>query len=123
MVRNFALAALLLSLCLGGSSCSLLAPSMQTLSIVATDPNAVIMVDGQRVGKGQASVPVKRNRSHAITGTTSDGRSSAATVSTKISGVGYVDLIGGILVFWPALIGCCTPGFRSIETDTVTLVF
>jgi len=78
-------------------------------------------VDGQRVGKGQASVSVARNRSHAITATTPDGRSAAATVGTDISGIGYVDLIGGILLFFPALIGIAAPGFRTLESDTVTL--
>ena len=48
------------------AACSFAGPHRQSLTVMATDPQATIYVDGQPVGTGTATVRVKRNRAHSI---------------------------------------------------------
>jgi hypothetical protein len=99
--------------------CSLFAPSNQMLTISASEPDAEIIVDGQPVGRGSASVSVRRNLSHSIMARVGE-RTGHAGVGTTISTTGVLDIIGGCLFLLP-LLGILGPGFHSLERDTISV--
>ncbi len=51
---------------------------------------------------------------------TSDNRAGVATIGTKISTTGVLDLVGGILILVPFL-GLLSSGFWSLDTDQVAI--
>jgi hypothetical protein len=99
--------------------CSLMASSRQTVTITATDPNAEILVDGNRVGTGSASVQLKRDDSHTVLARVGE-RTAAASIGTEISTTGVLDIVGGIFFLIP-LIGIAGPGFWDLEPTAITL--
>lgn len=102
-------------------SCSLFVGSTQPLTITATDPNAVISVDGLPLGNGTVTTEVKRNRSHSIMAKTADGRAGSAHVGTQISTTCVLDIVGGLFLLVPFL-GVVSPGFWSIDQEQVVVV-
>jgi len=99
--------------------CSLLAPSNQTLTISASEPDAEIILDGQPVGRGSVSVSVRRDVSHSVMARVGE-RTGHAGVGTTISTTGVLDIIGGCLFLLP-LLGILGPGFHSLEKDVVNV--
>lgn len=110
---------LLVILTLLTQSCSLFVPSMSAVSIVASDPRADIYVDGALVGRGAATTRVRRNESHTIMARVGD-RTGVASVGTSISGVGVLDIIGGILFLVP-FVGIAGPGFFKLDSTTISV--
>lgn len=100
--------------------CSLFVGSKQPVAINATDPDAELFVDGAPVGRGTATVDLKRNRSHAILAKTEDGRSATANIGTQISTTGVLDIVGGLILLVPFL-GVVAPGFWMLDTEQVYL--
>lgn len=99
-------------------SCSLFANELQSVTISATEP-AAISVDGQYVGESPVVVQLKRHP-HVIEAVTDDGRRGVHSLGTRVSDVGVLDVIGGILFLVPFL-GVVGPGFRTLEADTVNV--
>lgn len=108
-----------LSACIPLTGCSLMVPSQQAVAITASEPDAQIIVDGNHVGTGSASVMLQRNRAHTVVARLGD-RSGATSIGTKISTTGVLDIIGGILFLVP-LIGLAGPGFWSLDPDSVAV--
>jgi hypothetical protein len=102
------------------SSCSLFVSSMQPVAITASDPTAQIFVDGSPVGTGTVTQDLKRDRGHAFMAKTSDNRAGTATIGTKISTTGVLDIVGGFFLLVP-FIGLVSPGFWSLDTDQVAI--
>ena len=101
------------------SSCSLFAPSTQAVTMTATDPAAEIFVDGNSVGRGSASVQLRRNQSHTVMARVGD-RVGTASIGTTVSATGVLDIIGGIFFLFPFL-GLAGPGFWSLDPNAVTI--
>jgi hypothetical protein len=104
---------------LAAQGCSLFAGSTQTVTIQATDSAAEITVDGMPVGKGAASVQLKRNRSHSIIARVGD-RTGVSQISYSISTTGVLDIVGGFLFLIPFL-GIIGPGFYTLDQDMVVV--
>ena len=51
---------------------------------------------------------------------TSDNRAGTATIGTKISTTGVLDIVGGCFLLVPFL-GLVAPGFWSLDTDQVAI--
>ncbi len=110
---------LTLALCLPlVSSCSLFASSTQMVAITASEPGAEIFVDGRKVGTGTVTLALARHV-HVFEARF-EGRNVVATVGTKISTAGVLDIIGGILFLIP-LIGLAGPGFRELQATQIML--
>ena len=77
-------------------------------------------MDGAPVGIGTVTQDLKRNRGHAIMAKTSDNRAGTATIGTKISTTGVLDIVGGCFLLVPFL-GLVAPGFWSLDTDQVAI--
>ena len=112
----------ILALCLGivtSTGCSFLAPTKQSITVIASDPAATIYADGLPLGTGPVTVELKKNRNHAFMATVGD-RAGVANLGRTVSPVGFVDLIGGMIFLVP-WIGVAAPGFWSLEQDTVLI--
>jgi hypothetical protein len=110
---------LLIPCLLNLSACSFLAGTHQTINITASDPRATIFVNGNEVGVGQASPLLERGRNHRIKAEINNRR-SYAYLGRKISALGIVDIIGGLL-FFVHFVGVFAPGFWELEPENVTL--
>jgi len=100
------------------SGCSLFAPSTQPLTIHTNENGAQIYVDGAMVGVGSAVVDVART-SHHVRAVLGD-RESHSSVGTRVSALGVLDIIGGILFLVP-FIGIAGDGFMELDRTTVQL--
>ena len=111
------LALLLVVIAFLAPGCSMFSSSLQPVSIMASDPRAQIYVDGQLMGTGTVTVPLKRRRSHAVMARIGD-RTGVAHIDSQISGAGVLDIVGGFffLVPWIGIVG---PGFKKLETDSI----
>jgi hypothetical protein len=86
---------------------------------MATDPEATLYIDGQRVGTGTATVEVKRNHAHSIVARVGD-RTGIGHVGKTVSPLGMLDLVGGLLFLLPFL-GILAPGFWALSNDSVVV--
>jgi hypothetical protein len=101
-------------------SCSAVQPKFESVSISTNDPAAHILVDGNEIGTGSASVEVARNQSHSIVAQSPTGTASAS-IEKSVSSTGWLDIVGGFLFILP-WIGIFTPGFWELDTHHVSLV-
>jgi len=99
-------------------ACSLFAPSTQALTIHTNSSEADIYLDGAVVGKGSTVVNVART-SHHIRAVLGD-LDAHTSVGTRISALGILDILGGILFLVP-FIGVAGPGFTQLDRTTVEL--
>ncbi len=83
--------------CLSISSCSFFSPSTQHVTIESSNPAATIKVNGETVGQGKASIPLKKNKSYAISATAGQ-KKGFSYIESEISTTGILDIIGGC--FW-----------------------
>jgi len=102
--------------------CSAFKPSTQTLSITCSDPDAVLLVDGQAYPL-PAQIPVARNRDHSIQCYKEGHYPYNHTIGHHFSGSGVADLIGLCCILVPGF-GLLTPGAWDLDqTDIfITLV-
>ncbi|MCI0589622.1 MAG: hypothetical protein L0323_22635 [Planctomycetes bacterium] len=99
--------------------CSLFVGSTQPVIITASDPSAQIIVNGQVVGTGTATVQLRRNRPHSVMAKVGD-RAAAAAIGTQISTTGILDIIGGAIFLVP-FFGVLGAGFWSLDQESVVL--
>ena len=80
--------AMLLSLVvtLPNLGCSFLQRPTQPVSIMATDPSALIYVNGAAVGTGAATVELARDQAHEVMARTADGRVGTAEAGSGREG-------------------------------------
>jgi len=97
------------------SGCSLLVGPTQAVSIMASEPEAHIAVDGEEVGIGSARPTLRRNSAHKVTATTPDGRMGWAVISSKRSMAGYLDM----LLAPYSVFALAAPGSYSLEPESV----
>ena len=95
------------------------ASSTQPLTVIPSESQAQVYIDGQLVGQGTVTQNVKRNRSHSVMAKV-DGRTGVAHVGSKISTTGVLDLVGGFLLLVP-FIGIAGPGFKELDQDLVSV--
>jgi hypothetical protein len=106
--------------CLLVSGCSFLAPHHQSVTLIASDPNAELYADGIPVGTGTATVELARNRSHSVMARVGD-RTGVAHIRKTVSPVGILDLLAGTVLLVPFL-GIVAPGFWALDEEAVTIM-
>ena len=102
------------------SGCSFFASSMVPLTVICSEKDADLFIDGQPIGKGTVSTLVSRDSNHIIMAKKGD-RVGTVAIGTRLSGLGILDIIGGFLWLIPFL-GLASPGSRSPDRDKVTVV-
>ena len=99
--------------------CSLVTGSHQPLTVTATEPKADIYVDGQFIGRGMGVTRVRRDEDHVVMARLGD-RTGAASVGTKMSGAGIVDVIGCATILVPCF-GLLGAGFWRLDPSNVVV--
>lgn len=97
--------------------CSLVAPSVQELTIDTSDQGADIFVNERHVGTGSATVMVLRDAPQRIQ-VRRHGFSNEVVVKTKLSTTGWLDLVGGFLFLLP-FVGLFASGSRTLEVERI----
>jgi hypothetical protein len=98
--------------------CSCMKPSMQSVSITSSDPEAEIFADGQHVGKGVATAQLKRDETHTFMAKAPDGRAGTAQIGRSWSSTATLDVIGGVFFLVP-FIGLLAPGAYDLDSTHV----
>src|SRR5439155_25571135 len=84
------------------TGCSFLVSSRQPVSVIASNPNAQIYVDGQYAGQGTAVLSLRRNQDHTVMARLGE-RTGATSIGTSISDVGILDIIGCATFLLPCI--------------------
>ncbi len=104
---------------LATQGCSAFQPKFQRVLITTPMPGAEIEVNGREVGTSPVSTELQRNKSHAIIARHL-GKTGTASIGTKISTTGVLDIIGTVFFIIP-IIGVFTPGFHELDTTNVVV--
>ena len=100
-------------------ACSIFVPSKQNLTVVPSDENAEVYVNGKHVGTGTTTVKVKRGADYSVMAKLGD-RAATGKVGRKISGTGVADLIGGFIILFP-FIGVFSSGFWELNPNQIAI--
>ena len=102
------------------TGCSTVASRTQQITVMTTEPDAKIVVNGQVVGTGQATVKVPCDRNVAILATKDGYYPAAKDIRPEFSRVGILDIVGGSICLLPFL-GLLFPGSHVIPESNVVL--
>jgi hypothetical protein len=83
-------------------------------------PDADIYINGQRVGTGNVSHPVKRSKNVQVMAKKDGYQTAYYNIDKHVSATGVLDIIGTIFFLVP-LIGVFTPGFYSLDQQNIAL--
>ncbi len=100
--------------------CSAFKPSTQPVTISASNPQAMIYVDGEPKGTGTITADLKRNRSHAIMAKVGQ-RTGVSQIDKNIATTGVLDIVGTFIFLVP-VIGIFSPGFYDLDRTHVDVV-
>lgn len=103
------------------SGCSFFVPSHDVVSVITSEEDAQIFINGNLVGRGTAQASVKKNRSVSIMAKKEGFYPATRVIGTMISPTGALDIIGGILILVP-FAGLMAPGAWKLEENNISLV-
>lgn len=103
------------------SGCSMVAPHQQRLSVMSSEADSEIFINGQYAGKGCAALRVPRNQNAAIMVKKEGFKTERREILTTMSAWGIIDIFGGWAILFP-FIGLLFPGSRKLDSDNVTIV-
>ncbi len=121
IVNAFVSVLLIISIALIQAGCSTFVPHTQKVSIVASEPDAKIYINGDLIGTGRAETKVPRNRDASVMVKCDGYYTATRMLSTTMSGIGVVDIIFGWVWLVPWL-GLLSPGSKEIDTPNITVV-
>ncbi len=99
--------------------CSAFRPVTETLNITCNEPDAIVMINGQRY-TAPAQVNVKRNRDTAIQAYKEGYVPISRTIGHHFNGTGALDAAGTLLILLPG-IGLFFPGAWSVDETDINL--
>jgi hypothetical protein len=121
IVKAFILVLLVISITITQVGCSTFVPHRQKVSVIASEPDAKIYINGELIGTGRVETKVPRNRDASVM-VKCDGYYTATRMfSTTMGTVGVIDIIGGWIWLVPWL-GLLSPGSKEIDTPNMTVV-
>ena len=109
---------LIFSMC---TACSLFAPSRQTFTVTASEPDAKIYVNGEFIGQGNVQTQVKRNRNVAVLVRKEGYYPTQRSIDKTISALGITDILGGSVWIIP-FIGMLSPGAWDLQEQNITIM-
>lgn len=115
-IRTAGVIALCVACLLGDTGCSFFVPHTYPVTVHSSDPEAEILVNGEVVGTGRATVRVPRNQSNDFAARLGE-RKKHRVIRDRISTTGILDAIGGFMILIP-FVGLLAPGaWRPIEDN------
>ncbi len=121
IVKAFILVLLVISITITQVGCSTFVPHRQKVSIIASEPDAKIYINGELIGTGRVETKVPRNRDASVMVKCDGYYTATRMLSTTMSTVGVIDIIGGWIWLVPWL-GLLFPGSKEIDTPNMTVV-
>lgn len=112
---------LFLAICLFTSGCSAFRSSTQVMTITTDQEDAELYVNGQMVGRGNASLPVKRNQNVQIMAKKTGYITTQRTIGKSMNITGILDIVGGVLIILP-LFGLLAPGAYSLDEENISIM-
>lgn len=108
-----------LSCTLALANCSFLGSHTQSMQITVNDPDAVICVNGEPIGKGsvQADVPIQNS---TVISAEHGSKYTNVVLSRTLSPVGAIDMMAGYILIIP-FIGLASPGAYKFNQDIIEL--
>lgn len=120
-INKFVSVLLSISIVISQVGCSTFVPHTQKVTVIASEPDAKIYINGEQIGIGKAETKIRRNRDASVM-VKCDGYYTAIRMfSTTMSGVGVVDIIGGWIWLVPWL-GLLFPGSKEIDNPNINVV-
>lgn len=105
--------------CLLFCSCSAFVGSRQAVQLDGLHPETVILVDGERVGTGQATIELERDHSHVVIFERA-GRQDVQVIDHIWSIYGKLDVLGSIALLFPG-VGLLCPGARALHPRELSM--
>lgn len=121
IINTFVSVLLIISIVITQAGCSTFVPHTQKVSVVASEPDAKIYINGDLIGTGRAETKVIRNRDASVMVKCDGYYTATRMLSTTMSGVGVIDIIFGWVWLVPWL-GLLSPGSKEIDTPNITVV-
>ena len=90
-------------------------PHKQTVYIASSPPGADVFLNHKKVGKTPLECDVKRNKRLKIKLEKQGYQMVQTSVGSDYNVMAAVDLVGGLVIFFPALIGPFFPGAKDLE--------
>lgn len=112
---------LIISIAITQTGCSMFVPHRQKVSVIASEPDAKIYINGDLIGVGRVETKVPRNRDSSVMVKCDGYYTATRELSTTMSTVGVIDIIGGWIWLVPWL-GLLFPGSKEIDTPNMTVV-
>ncbi|MDD5129694.1 MAG: hypothetical protein PHS66_01380 [Candidatus Omnitrophica bacterium] len=111
---------LVISIVLLQSGCSAFRSGTQRVSVVASEPDAKIYVNGAYSGAGTAMTRVPRNESLSVMATKDGYLPATRQIGTKMSFTGVLDIIGGCIILVP-FFGLLFPGAHELDQTNISI--
>ncbi len=102
------------------TGCSAFRPHKESLSIMTNQPDAVIYVNGERLGTGVVHTRVKRSKNVQVVASKPGYHTAYRSIDSNLNITGVLDIIGTILYLIP-FVGLLTPGCKSLDETNVAL--
>ena len=115
------------TLLMPSGGCSFLRSGTEPITISASDPDAILYLDGKKLGRGPLTIEMKRDKSHTVRAMLPDGTGGAtAEIRQEISWLGVIDAVLGyggtiVLVTLPWLLGVFAPGYFDLTPSSVVV--
>jgi hypothetical protein len=90
----------------------------QSFSVMASEPDAKIYINGEYVGDGNVQTLVPRDKNVSVMVKKEGYRTATRSVAITLSGTGIADLIGGWCLLIP-FIGFLFPGAHKLQQDNI----
>lgn len=101
------------------TGCSLIQSSTQPVTVVPSNQNAQIYVDGNMIGKGPQTVQLKRNATHSIMAKCPKS-AGVAGIDKSLSTTGMLDIVGGLIFLIP-FVGLLSPGAYDLSPTSLSV--
>ena len=102
------------------AGCSTFRSSKETITVTTNYSDASIYVNGNKVGNGTVSTPVKRNQSAQVMVTKPGYQTAYYYISSNLNTTGILDIIGAVTWLLP-FIGVLSPGAKSLDEHNIAL--
>ena len=103
------------------SGCSTFGGTRQRISVVTSEPDAKIYINGELIGNGNVQTWVRRNEDVAIMAKKDNYYPATRHIGTTMSFLGILDIIGGCCFLLP-FIGLAFPGSQKLDQSNVSMV-
>lgn len=103
------------SLC---AACSAFRPSKESISVMTSQPDAVIYVNGHPIGQGSVTTQVKRNQNVQIVASKPGYYPGSYNIGSNLNTTGVLDIVGTFFFLFP-IIGVFFPGAKSLDENNV----